>query len=153
MFEGHANSAKFIVMDILSRANEIHRMFEATDITKRMKVAKNFGWQPPTWPFYKLNTDGACKASDITSADRLIREAQGVWVGPFSMNIGMCASTLTELLDLYQGYTMAWNNDIRLLHVEVDRLYVIQLLQQRHSIANASRPLINGILNLLSRSW
>lgn len=86
------------------------------------------------------------------SAGGLIRAIYGVWVSCFSINMGMCSFTMAKLWGLYQGLIMAQNKDIRLLYVEVDSLCATQILQRRNGVTNASLPLINGILKLLSGS-
>ncbi|KAH9666673.1 reverse transcriptase domain-containing protein [Citrus sinensis] len=81
----------------------------------------------------------------------LIRDATGRWHGGFCMNIGICSVTIAELWGLYQGLILAWQMGIRLLVVEIDSLCVTQLLNRKS--LNATLPLVNDILGLLSRDW
>lgn len=83
----------------MSQAEEIHRVFEASDTNKCKRVENYFGWVPLIWPAYKLNTDRACKESSLALTGELIKHAHG---------------------DLIEGFGM----NIRLLTMEVDSLYV-----------------------------
>ena len=109
-----------MVIDVKSRAEEIHRVFDIFDINKGKRVEKYFGWLPLVWVAYKLNTDGACKASSLALVGGLSRDAQGGWIKGFSINIGMCSITKAELWGMYHGLILAWNKGIRLLIVEAD---------------------------------
>ena len=46
-----------------------------------LRVQNMFGWLPPPWPYYKLNSDGARKGSGLAGAGGLIRDAAGRWHG------------------------------------------------------------------------
>lgn len=83
-----------------------------------------FGRELPTWPFFKLNMDGARKSSGVTSVGGLIRNSLGEWIEGFGMNIEICSITMAELWELYQGPSLAWNKGIRMLQIEVDNLCV-----------------------------
>ena len=100
-----------------------------------------FGWLPPWWLYYKLNSDGAKKRSGLAGAGGLIWDATGRWHGGFCMNIGICSVTIAEFWGLYQGLVLAWQIGIRLLMVEIDRFCVTQLLNRNNF--NATFPLVN----------
>ncbi|KAH9704953.1 putative ribonuclease H protein [Citrus sinensis] len=117
---GSATNVNAMVIDVKSRAEEIHRVFDIFDINKGKRVEKYFGWLPLVWVAYKLNTDGACKASSLALVGGLSRDAQGGWIKGFSINIGMCSITKAELWGMYHGLILAWNKGIRLLIVEAD---------------------------------
>ena len=136
-FEGSATS---MVIDIKSRVEEIHRVFDIFDINKCKRVEKYFGWLPPVWLAYKLNIDGACKASGSASVGGLSRDAHWGWIKGFGINIGVCSITKVDLWGMYQGLILAWNKGIRLLIVEVDS-YVL------HSRSNVKLcPLMHHLL-------
>ncbi|KAH9776498.1 proline transporter 2 [Citrus sinensis] len=101
-------------------------------------------WQPPRWPFLKLNTDGALKSSGLASAGGLVRNYCGEWVCGFSMKLGSCSIMEAELWGLYQGLKLAWEHGFRLLQVEVDNLGVTQLLNS----SEANRSGIYGALKI-----
>lgn len=77
MFEGNATNVIDMMGDIKSRAEDIQRIFDTFDNNKCKRVEKYFGWVPPVWPAYKLNTDGARKALGLALAGGLIRNAHG----------------------------------------------------------------------------
>lgn len=84
-------------MDIMSRAEVIHRRTITFEVKHNSRTAKYFGWVPPTWPAFKLNTDGVRKYSGVSSAGGLIRNTVGEWIEGFSINIGICSITIAEL--------------------------------------------------------
>ncbi|KAL9444462.1 hypothetical protein AB3S75_017619 [Citrus x aurantiifolia] len=55
------------------------------------------GWQPPPWPWCKLNTDGSCRNSWDAGAGGVIRDFVGHWISGFCMNIGECTVIMAEL--------------------------------------------------------
>ncbi|KAH9763649.1 putative ribonuclease H protein [Citrus sinensis] len=151
LFEDKVVNVESMVRDIRVRAEEIIRTSEAFQSDRDLRIQKMFGWLPPRWPYYKLNSDGARKGSGLAGAGGLIRDATGKWHGGFCMNIGICSVTIAELWGLYQGLILAWQMGIRLLVVEIDSLCVTQLLNRKSF--NATLPLVNDILGLLSRDW
>ncbi|KAH9751256.1 putative ribonuclease H protein [Citrus sinensis] len=150
LFEDKIVNAESMVRDIRVRAEEIIRTSEAFQSDRGLRVQKMFSWLPPRWPYYKLNSDGARKGAGMAGAGGLIRDATGRWHGGFCMNIGICSVTIAELWGLYQGLILAWQMGIRLLVVEIDSLCVTQLLNRKSF--NATLPLVNDILDLLSRA-
>ena len=38
--------------------------------TVNRRADRWIGWSSPTWPWCKLNTDGACKKNETSSAER-----------------------------------------------------------------------------------
>ncbi|KAH9673087.1 reverse transcriptase domain-containing protein [Citrus sinensis] len=151
LFENKVVNAESMVRDIKIRAEEILRTSEAFQSDSGLRVQDMFGWLPPRWPYYKLNSDGARKGSGLAGAGGLIRDATGRWHGGFCMNIGICSVTIAEFWGLYQGLILTWKMGIRLLVVEIDSIYVTQLLNRKS--LNATLPLVNDILGLLSREW
>ena len=100
-----------MVQDIRVRAEEIIRTFDTFQSDRRLRIQNMFGWLPPRWPYYKLNSDGARKRSSFAGADGLIRDATGRWHDGFCMNIRICYVTIAELWGLYQGLVLAWVKD------------------------------------------
>ncbi|KAH9673090.1 reverse transcriptase domain-containing protein [Citrus sinensis] len=91
LFENKVVNAESMVRDIKIRAEEILRTSEAFQSDSGLRVQDMFGWLPPRWPYYKLNSDGARKGSGLAGAGGLIRDATGRWHGGFCMNIGICS--------------------------------------------------------------
>ena len=99
-----------------------------------------------------MNSDGACKATDVAAAVGLIYDHNGHWVGSFGMNLGTCSMTMVELWGLYQGLLLAWNKRIRWLRAEVDNCCVTQLVKNNMVNSNVFSPLIHAIQDLLRRN-
>lgn len=107
--------------------------------------------EPPTWPLCKLNTDGATKRTGESSAGGLIRDHNGKWLAGFCMNIGSCSVTVAELWGLRQGLLVAWHKGIRWLHMEVESLSVVKLVDNCVVLTNEYTPLVYSIKDLLGR--
>ena len=90
MYERASVSIDSMRMDIMSRAEVIHRLTITFEVKHNSRMEKYFGWVPPTWPFFKSNTDGVRKYSGVASAGGLIRNTVGEWIEGFSINIGIC---------------------------------------------------------------
>ena len=63
MVEGKLVDSSTINMDIMARANEIHRVNQSHMSKQPRRKEMFIGWQPPPWPWCKLNTDGSCRNS------------------------------------------------------------------------------------------
>ena len=65
-------------MDIKVKAVEIQRCNSFIIAAGRNRIEKWIRWIAPTWPWVKLNTDGAMKPSGHVGAGGLIRGYRGV---------------------------------------------------------------------------
>ena len=86
-----------MVNDVKTRTEEVILLPGSSLISTNRKVNKWIGWSFPTWPWYKLNVDGARKATGVAAAGGLIRDHNGHWVAGFGMNLGTCSVTMAEL--------------------------------------------------------
>lgn len=68
------------------------------------------------------------------------------------MNIGAGSITGAELCVLYQSLCLAWDDGILQLHVDVDNLFVTQLVVNHNFMPNEYASLIKGIKDLLNRN-
>ncbi|KAH9792364.1 putative ribonuclease H protein [Citrus sinensis] len=153
LHNGVFTSKSNVVMDIKIRTEEIQKVNQSCLVHVAMKIEKYFGWVAPTWPWFKLNTDGAHKSSGLSSAGGLIRNCNGEWTIGFGMNIGVGTITGAELWGLYQGLCLAWDNGIQQLQVEVDSLCVTRLVADDEIRPNGHASLVRGIKELLNRTW
>ena len=108
------------------RAEEIQQLNDSPLHLGVCKLERWIAWSPFTWPWCKLNTDGAAKRSGESSAGGFIRDSNGKWIVGFGMR--SCSVTVAELWGLYQGLSIAWQRGFRWLKVEVDCLCVTRLL-------------------------
>ncbi|KAH9670623.1 putative ribonuclease H protein [Citrus sinensis] len=150
---GLAMDSLSMVNDVKARTEEVILIQGSSLSLTNKKVNKWIGWSPPNWPWYKLNSDGACKVNGVAAAGGLIRDHSGHWVAGFGMNIGNCSVTTAELWGLYQGLTLAWNKGIRWLCVEVDSRCVTQLVKNNMVNPNEFSTLIRAIQELIRRNW
>ena len=80
MVEGKLVDSSAINMDIMARANEIHRVNNSHMSQQPRRKEMLIGWQPPPWPWYKLNTDGSVRNSWDAGAGGVIRDSVGHWI-------------------------------------------------------------------------
>lgn len=91
-------------MIFFMRAEEIQQLNDSPLHLGVCKLERWIAWSPFTWPWCKLNTDGAAKRSVESSAGGFIRDSNGKWIVGFGMH--SCSVTVTELWGLYQGLTL-----------------------------------------------
>ena len=151
LHNGVTNSTSHIVIDIKCRTEEIQKINQSLFVPADMKVEKHFGWVAPSWPWFKLNTDGSHKSSGLSSVGGLIQNCDGEWIIGFGMNIGVGSITGAGLWGLYQGLCLAWNIGIRQLQVDVDIICVTQLVANDSVRPNAYASLIRSIKDLLNK--
>ena len=63
MVEGKLVDSSKITMDVMARANEIHKVNISPMSQQSRRKEMLIGWQPPPWPWCKLNTDGSVRNS------------------------------------------------------------------------------------------
>ena len=153
MIEGNLVDSSTINMNVMARANEIHKINTShmSQLPRRNEMF--IGWQPPTWPWCKLNTDGSVRNSWDAGAGGVIRDSPGNWISGFCMNIGECPVVMAELWGLYQGLVLAWDAGIKCLLVEVDSLCISQMISKQVVVPNISYALVVAVQNLLNRNW
>ena len=82
-------------------------------------------------------------------AGGIIRDYRGIWQAWYSVNLGVCSVTSTELWGLFHGLSIAWQHGFRRVHVEVDSKCVLQLVSNPNTPVNKHFTLIQAIKNLL----
>ncbi|KAH9804404.1 putative ribonuclease H protein [Citrus sinensis] len=142
-----------IALDIKVRAAEIQRCNSSLTATVKSRVEKWIRWGAPTWPWVKLNTDGAKKPSGHAGAGGLIRDYRGVWQISYCANLGCCSVTSAELWGLFHGLSIAWLHGYRRVIVEVDSRCILQLVSNSNPTINEHLSLITAIQELIGRDW
>ncbi|KAH9669858.1 putative ribonuclease H protein [Citrus sinensis] len=79
-----------LLVNVHTRAEEIHKLHNHPLITKNTRVQKWISWHPPAWPWCTLNTDGAHRIHGTSTVGGLIRDHLGRWLIGFGMMIGSC---------------------------------------------------------------
>ncbi|KAH9798495.1 reverse transcriptase domain-containing protein [Citrus sinensis] len=153
MVEGKLVDSSTISMDIMARASEIHRVNKSHMSQQPRRKEIFIGWQPPPWPWCKLNTDGSVRNEGNAGAGGVIRDSIGYWISGFCMNIGECPVVMAELWGLYQGLILAWDAGIKRLLVEVDSLCISQMISKQEVVPNVFYALVVAVRDLLSRNW
>ncbi|EEF49108.1 nucleic acid binding protein, putative [Ricinus communis] len=69
------------------------------------------------------------------------------------MNIVQCSMTTAELSGVHKGLALAWHYGVLKLKVEIDSLYVVQLLKGIKVVCNYNGLLISNIRQYLNREW
>ena len=88
MVDGKLADSSTIYLDIMARANEIHKL-NNSHISKQPRQKEIFiGWLSPPCPCCELNTDGSCRKSEGAGAGGILRDSVGHWISGFCLNIG-----------------------------------------------------------------
>ena len=151
--EGKLADSSTVYVDIMAKANEIHRLNNSYISQQPRRKEIYIGWLPPPWPWCKLNTDGFCRKDKRAGASGIIRDSVGHWITGFCMNIGESSVLMAELWGLYQGLRLTWEAGIKRLLVEVDNLCVTQLVSKQVVVPNEFYALVVAIRELISRNW
>ncbi|KAL4319026.1 hypothetical protein GQ457_18G004090 [Hibiscus cannabinus] len=86
-------------------------------------------WQPPSFGWYKLNTDDSCLTdSGVTSYGGVLRSADGDWFCGFNRFVGCCSIIEAELWGVLEGLSLAWSRDLKNIFLEVDSLDVFHIV-------------------------
>ncbi|KAH9758495.1 putative ribonuclease H protein [Citrus sinensis] len=132
MVEGKLVDSSAIIMDVMARVNEIHRI-NFSHMSQQPRRRRDF-----------------CR---LAGAGGVIRDYAGNWISGFCMNIGECTLVMAELWGLYQGLLLAWEAGIKWLLVEVDSLCVTQMISKQVVVPNVSYALVVAVRDLLNRNW
>ena len=77
MVEGKLADSSTVCVDVMARANEIHRLNNSHISQQPWRKEIYIGWRPPPWPWCKLNTDGSCRKDEGAGAGGIIRDSVG----------------------------------------------------------------------------
>ena len=77
-----------VYMDAMASATEIYRVNNSFISQQPRKKEIFIRWQPPTWPWNKLNTNGSGKNGWEAGAGGVIRDSVGHWISKFCMKLG-----------------------------------------------------------------
>ncbi|KAG4963526.1 hypothetical protein JHK85_040981 [Glycine max] len=103
------------------------------------RMGRNVSWDPPTFPFVKLNTDGSSIGNPGDSGyGGIIRDLAGNMLTAFSGECGTTSSLKAKLLAIYYGLRTAWDNGYT--HNEVNEYHPYS-------------PLVQLIHHLLALTW
>ena len=106
---------------------------------------------PNDW--VKLNTDGYSKGN-LGKARRggLIRDANGIQKGGFTLYTGICNALEVELQAVFQGLNLVWKKGYRKVKLEVDSTLVKEWLSEDSRVLQQSN-LVYVCRQLLEREW
>lgn len=107
-------------------------------------------WCHPPMDYYALNTDDAAKgAPGLAGGGAIIRDHQGGFVSALALNFGICHSFKAEVLALSKGLDLAKELQIANLHVQLDNLACVRMLQAGDSGRNECTHILQHCLNLI----
>ncbi|KAF7821833.1 reverse transcriptase [Senna tora] len=89
----------------------------------------NVKWSPPSFGWWKLNSDGACSGNPGPFAiGGLIRDHMGNWVKGFLGFVGQGIALKAELWAIFSGTKLAFDLGCNCLWIETDSLLACNLL-------------------------
>lgn len=139
--------------------NKAKEVFEANcKLQKRKwnseKVEIMVSWIKPVAQWIKLNTDGASHGNPgMATAGGVLRRHDGLWMGGFALNIGICTAPLAELWGVYYGLYIVLENKITCLELEVDSEMVVGFLKTGICDTHPLSFLVRLCYGFISRDW
>lgn len=115
------------------------------------RLPKEVKWLPPPVASYKLNVDG----SSLGNLGRcgfggIIRDQNGQWCSGFSGFCGFSTNINAELLAIYHGLKLAWQNGFTPLICESDSKSALAFIQNGVHSTHLLEPLVNSIQQFTS---
>ena len=104
--------------------------------------------------FVKLNTDGSCIPSSLSSGvGGLFRDANGKWIMGFAKGCGLCPPLEAELRGILIGLQLAKDRGLKKLVVESDSLMAVEAINGGHKLFGNCKHLIDSISCIIKGNW
>ncbi|CAN1140837.1 Putative ribonuclease H protein At1g65750, partial [Linum perenne] len=111
-------------------------------------------WEAANAPGFTLNTDGSViRSTGQATAGGALRNYEGRVLDAFTVNLGKCSITRAELTGAVIGMERDWALGIRDLTVQLDSLYVVQLLTDMGKLEHQHATIVSRYRSLLYRAW
>lgn len=128
--------------------------FAAQLLRKQIWQWADIRWNPPSFNYWKLNTDGSAKGNPgIAGAEGIFRDSDGNRVKGYQHNLGQTTAVIAELWGLLSGLELAWELGCRKLHVELDSEIVCKMVHNQKHPTALLRPFLRKITQLLDQEW
>lgn len=88
-FKGGFVGSISLVNDSMARAKEIHHLNTSSLIMTHRKTEGWIRWNALSWPWCKLNTDGARKKNNVASVGDLVRDHNDTWIIDLALILGI----------------------------------------------------------------
>lgn len=93
-----------------------------------VKVQVSLAWEPPDVGCFKLNVDGSKRSmSRAIGAGGVLRNSEGLWIGGFTVNLGLGQAQDAEIWGLFFGLKLAISRNSSPLIVEMDSALAVSL--------------------------
>jgi len=111
-------------------------------------------WHPVESSATMLNVDGSNFGNpDISDFGGVLRRHDGSWIYGFGGNIGISSILQAELLAIYHGLRVAWDQGYQHLICYSDSTLAIQLVNTEVNPWHLFAPIISNIKDLMARDW
>ncbi|KAG7537137.1 Zinc finger CCHC-type superfamily [Arabidopsis suecica] len=155
---GERRTCRDKVRFVKDMADEVRRAHVVVRCGAQMneRVERLVCWRKPSVGWVKLTTDGASRGNPglaTWGGGGVIRDEEGLWLGGFALNIGICTAPLAELWGAYCGLVIAWEKGFRRVELELDSELVVGFLQAGISEVHPLAFLVPLCQDFLSRDW
>ena len=128
IFNNQSHSQSWIVHKVVQFAIE-YIYLACPDKTIKIRIPKIIKWIAPLEPFVKLNTDSSVIGNPgMASAGGLLCNSASAWISGFSLNMGITSNNIAELGAVRQGLILAWELGFKFIHLEIDSMIVLSLV-------------------------
>lgn len=139
-------------MEVYKLSALIHKIFTVT--VPANEIGRWTSWHPVESSATVLNVDGSSFGNPgISGFGGVLRRHDGSWIYGFGGNIGFSSILQAELLALYHGLRVAWDQGHRHLVCYSDSTLAIQLVNTTVNPWHLFAPIISNIKDLMARDW
>jgi ribonuclease HI len=138
--------------EVYKLASLIHKIFTA--VGPANDNGQWTAWHPVDNTATVLNVDGSSLGNPgISGFGGVLRRHDGSWIFGFGGNIGLSSILQAELLAIYHGLRVAWDQGHRHLVCYSDSTLALQLISTEVNSWHLFAPIINNIKELMARDW
>ncbi|KAL6528599.1 hypothetical protein OROMI_029244 [Orobanche minor] len=142
----HANQTLYLIRQ---DALDLHTSFNGG-----LLHAGSMRWSPPALNWVKLNTDGSTRPySNQGAIGGVLRDERGSWIWGFFQKIQTPSVDESEPRALVHGLTLAWENRVERLEVEIDSENVWKAMDGGVETLSQFPELVGKCHELLGKPW
>ncbi|CAN1201045.1 Putative ribonuclease H protein At1g65750 [Linum perenne] len=157
VFTASTESAAAMVNRALSWVGVIENAIEKQTIgigEDQIRRITDIAWEPGPNDWWVLNTDGSSNTNlGKSTAGGLLRDASGLCLFAFTMNLGFCSITRAELRGAIRGLQLAWEAGFKKVILRLDSQAAISIFTNEDSTEHQHGLEVITFRELRARNW
>ncbi|CAN1160447.1 Putative ribonuclease H protein At1g65750, partial [Linum perenne] len=111
-------------------------------------------WIPAPDDWITVNCDGSViHPHGQAAAGGILRDSSGRRLAVFAANLGACTITRAELRAAAIGLELAWEMQVRKVHLQIDSSSSVLAITNPHQVDHRHGHILQHIRNLMQRNW